>query len=146
MKTLGKVRVGDFTFKLTECNCSSCQSMCLNPCWPLPQEAIALIEAGYGDRLHSDFHEEYENGELILSVRVLAPRTKPDGKYPVCTFFTEGKCELHDTGLKPVEARILSHRAQPDEQWLRDIVGREWDSRAGQQALELWMMQQRKGN
>lgn len=141
MKTLGKVRVGDFTFKLTECNCSSCQSMCLNPCWPLPQEAIALIEAGYGDRLETDTHEEYENGETVLSVRVLAPRTKvgkKNGNYLVCTFFTEGKCELHDTGLKPVEARVLSHRAQPDEQLLRDIVGRAWDSKAGQQALEMW--------
>lgn len=39
----------------SECSCDSCKAMCERPCWPSPEDAERLIDAGYGDKLMLDF-------------------------------------------------------------------------------------------
>jgi hypothetical protein len=112
-----------------DCTCEKCRRMCaLRPCWPTPDEAKAIEEAGYGDRMAETaiFH-----GDEMHTVRCPAPRGKA-GTFALeqtgpCTFFRNGRCELHRKGLKPKEGRLAHHtmtREQSIE--LRLEVGQEW--------------------
>ena len=92
------------------CSCSKCGEMCNRPCWPTPDEAQKLIEAGYGDRLMLDYWvgDGYAGGDI----RLISPANQgyegkmaPSWPQGACTFYKDGLCGLHDLGLKPIEGR-----------------------------------------
>jgi len=50
------VSINDFPTDYSECQgCERGMKFCQRPCWPTPDEARRLIDAGYGDRLMMDF-------------------------------------------------------------------------------------------
>ncbi len=50
------VSINDFPTDYSDCQgCEKGMSFCKRPCWPTPEEAKRLIDAGYGDRLMMDF-------------------------------------------------------------------------------------------
>jgi hypothetical protein len=82
-------------------------------CLPTPEEASKLISRGYGARMatyaFSPDRERYrfvgpsivgcEGGRLLSST-----------KGGACTFRRDdGRCELHDLNLKPMEGRLAHH-------------------------------------
>lgn len=91
--------------KPVSCSCNTCKSMCKEgPCLGTPLDIVAIIEAGYADKL------------CLTEVRSLIPFGIPahetiqpryDKQKKACAFFTdEGLCELHDKGLKPTEGKL----------------------------------------
>jgi hypothetical protein len=80
-------------------------------CMPTPDEARALIRAGYGARLAT--YQVQPDPERFAWVGP-APagsegaRGLPDSKRG-CTFHVGGRCELHNLGLKPWEGRMAHH-------------------------------------
>lgn len=76
-------------------------------CLPTPDEARALIKAGFGDRL--------ARYEFLDGSRVVGPApVDHDGSVLSmtdrrCAFFKDGLCELHALGLKPMEGRLAHH-------------------------------------
>lgn len=99
----------------TACGCAECVEMCeRRACWPTPDEARALIQAGYGDRLMLDWWAGggHDGGDiLLLSPGEVGREGNRAGSWPGgrCTFLTaDKKCELHDAGLKPLEGRAAS--------------------------------------
>lgn len=100
----------------TECDCPICQYMCHAPCCGTPVEVEMLIKAGFDSRLMLD-----DNPDDVYPEPVIKPALKGyEGKrapYHVashqgCTFWKDGKCELHSLGLKPYLGRV-AHHAQP---------------------------------
>lgn len=95
------------------CACQSCTAMCANTtCLPTPDEARALIRAGFGDRLATYRHP-------LLGWQMVGPAPKGmEGARDLtdtkrgCTFFDGQHCELHSIGLKPLEGR-LAHHSRP---------------------------------
>lgn len=94
------------------CDCQTCASMCANStCLPTPNEAQALIEAGYGPRLATyRFWPDRDNMAVIGP----APRGREGSRNLMhtkrgCTFFDGRHCELHSQGLKPLEGRLAHH-------------------------------------
>lgn len=92
------------------CACKQCQDMCRNRvCWPTPEEAKALIDAGYGARLMMDYWVSDPDINILCPAisgyeSQQAPWT-PTGR---CTFFTdEGLCEINH--LKPLEGKKARH-------------------------------------
>lgn len=83
---------------------------------PTPDEARDLIRAGYGERL-ATYRFEWR-GQVF---RLVGPapaghegsRDRPDTLVGPCTFLRNGKCELHEPGLKPSEGRLASHDRDP---------------------------------
>jgi len=113
-----------------QCSCEKCAAMCEHStCMPTPAEARALIRAGFGRRLTT--YRFYPDPTRLAMV---APAPKgQEGAHDLphsracCTFFTAGKCELHNLGLKPLEGRLTHH----DRDWLpiRMEVAGHWRGR-----------------
>lgn len=125
------------------CSCPECTYMCKRPCWPTVSEARALIRAGYGPRLMLDA-QCHENG---TNTWVLCPANKGhEGRirpwYPVtyegCTFLDGGKCELHNTGLKPLEGRAARHDIKYNGRELGRVFGCSWNTKVGRALVESW--------
>lgn len=112
------------------CSCSKCQSMCANTvCLPTPEEARELAKK-FPERM-AVFKFEPGNDEYSYVAPGIAGReheilnTTTGG---ACTFFANGKCELHDLGLKPLEGRLAYH----DRAWqpVRLHVQSTWKGKA----------------
>ena len=127
----------------SECTCDKCVETCKRcPCLPTPKEATALIKAGYGDRL--SFREKYDDYDDDDSVSVLSMGTTEIKCGEVwngtCDFLTKDNlCELHNTELKPLEARGVRSddcgKSTPD---LHEQVIHLWNSTKGKKVYRNW--------
>ena len=94
-------------YEESECACSKCQSMCKTPCIGTPNEMIDIALAGYADRIAlTGWAAGMLFGTHNRMVDIIAPLY--DEKKGSCTFYTDGRCELHEAGLKPMEGRFAS--------------------------------------
>jgi hypothetical protein len=61
-----------------------------------------------------------------------------------CTFQDEitGLCELHDLGLKPIEAKLAIHGGKPDYSLsdIRDRIEAAWNNTKAQEIVREWAM------
>lgn len=129
-------RFGETTFryimrksgrKPTCCQCAKCQSQCHTPCLGTPEDIVKLIEAGYKDRLSPT---EWAVGMImgVCSEPVYMIQANIENGY--CTFFRDGKCELHDKGLKPTEGKLSHHSIKIDNFNLKKslswLIAKEW--------------------
>ena len=108
------------------CACARCRAMCeFSTCLPTEAEAQQLIDAGYGDRLAT-----YRWPDSPRAVTGPAPKGKEGQTLATtmsgaCTFrLPDGRCELHDLGLKPLEGRLALHNRP--WQMVRTEVLRHW--------------------
>jgi hypothetical protein len=88
----------------------------MSSCLPTPAEVKALVDAGYRDRLAF-----YQKDPTSDAVGVIAPKLVGAGVGvqrkrvgAPCTFYLNGKCELHELGLKPLEGRLAHHLRKTD--------------------------------
>lgn len=93
------------------CNYRECKQMCQRtPCLGTPQDILALINAGYVDKLcYTVWAAGMALGHItepIAMVQIKAKGKIQDGE---CVFFNDGKCDLHDSGLKPTEGKLSHH-------------------------------------
>jgi len=137
------------------CSCRVCKGMCKRACWPTPQEAQALLDAGYADRLMLDawiggFDDSYEDVYIVCPSTPgycggLAPGLGDDFNWMDvfgdgalanggCVMQKNGLCMLHDKGLKPIEGRVAHHSKDSDN--LHEAVARTWDSDVGRAVVE----------
>jgi len=116
------------------CTCDICKAMCQEPCWPSPDEAQGLIDAGYSERLMPGIWWRVEEG----AVHVLSPSRQANRLSKRCTFQDRrGLCELHDLGLKPMEGR-LARCDDNGPHFLREKVVETWDNIAAQTLAKKW--------
>ena len=128
---------------ITACACAECVAMCQRrPCWPTPDDAQRLIEAGYADRLMVDWwFDRDQNKTIYLLTPAIVGResgeapAQPEGR---CTFLDEaGLCQLHDCDLKPTEGQIALCAGRTPE-GLHEQIGRTWDAMAAQALIDRW--------
>lgn len=127
-------------FPDVECQCWKCQSMCQRPCFGTPDDIQKLIDAGYEDRLCLDNHCGLEKcAEIDLLTPALKGRESsfaplmPSSKEG-CTFFKDGKCELHGKGLKPSQGRKAIHDHRDTKEEEKKYMG----GKLGASISELW--------
>jgi Fe-S-cluster containining protein len=103
-------------YQETECSCSECRDMCKTRCWPSPEEARKMIEAGLAERMMKEIHYIHDVEGEVHVVCPAIPNFGGKGAPWViarkgCVFFRKDqKCELHGTGYKPIEARLADCR------------------------------------
>lgn len=109
---------------IVACACDACKEMCKRAaCTPTPDDAIALVAAGYKDRLSWSLAWD--------PVRQMWwPVVMPLYKEGACVFLTKDSlCELHDRGLKPSEGRAALHNTPDDG--LRAAIANTWATDKG---------------
>lgn len=131
------------------CTCETCEKMCERPCWLRPAEAKALIQAGYGRRLMADYWVNADGPDtwlLSCALKEYESRTAPfwpAGKLG-CTFWLNGRCELHALGLKPLEGRVHDHETGPhieaDESTIsvHEAIMHEWKVAWARVMFTIW--------
>src|SRR5262245_51533200 len=110
------------------CTCEKCIRACQRaPGWMSPEEARKAIDNGYADRLMRDWFEpssKYGNKERIYVLAPAslgcegkdAPEVDREDLHNIirglewnkgrCTFFNdEGRCEVHESGFKPLQCK-----------------------------------------
>lgn len=122
------------------CSCDICKSFCRRPGWWTVDEAVKAIAAGYGNRMMLEIAPE-------LTFGVLSPTFKGCEKnYALqiyskngCNFWSEGLCELHDTGLEPIECRYCHHLRTGQGQKCHSDLERDWKTSKGQELVAKWV-------
>jgi len=89
------------------CACKDCAEMCQHTaCLGTPQDILRLVEAGYADKLKLTYWMVgmvYNQLDFPIEMYQLAEQP---GKG--CVMLQNGKCQLHDIGLKPTEGYLSS--------------------------------------
>jgi hypothetical protein len=121
----------------------------MRPCWASPEDAIKLIELEYGPMLMNDFWvgERYDNDDEdieILGPAVVGYEGKRANGFITfsgpCVFLTsEGACELHSLGLKPLEGRLALHGMESNKSYsIHKEIAMMWNNKEGQELVEKW--------
>lgn len=126
-----------------QCDCEKCSLMCRCPCCGSVEDFEKIIAAGYADRLMFDDLPSSCDAGPILKPALKGHEGKGapwgTGSERGCTFWKEGKCELHESGLKPIQGKIAHHdneRYYYDE--LAEIMKEDWGSMRGMALIEKW--------
>lgn len=121
------------------CSCEICLAYCKRPGWWTVEEAANVIKAGYANRIMLEIAPEQNFG-------VLSPAFKGcEGGIALniyaqqgCNFFKNNLCELHGTGLMPLECRFCHHdRIGLGKQCHLDIE-KDWNTSNGQSLIKEW--------
>lgn len=121
-------------FKVSECSCSTCASMCKNPCVPTPEEAQELINRGHKDNLivWTSYYQK------LSGIQVVRPRQNESSDERGCVYFNRvtRKCLLHDLNLKPLEGRLAHHApSRSEDQTTHEYVCSRWESPLGRELV-----------
>ena len=121
------------------CSCDVCRSYCNRPGWWTVDEAARALDSGYGPRMMLEMAPGNSFG-------VLSPAFKGnEGDFSRelfsgqgCTFLKDGLCELHGTGLEPLECCFCHHDRIGLGPKCHADIGRDWDSLAGRDLVVRW--------
>lgn len=125
--------------EMNSCTCDRCKAMCKRPCWPTPEEAEAMINAGLAPKMMLDYWMDQSNIYLVCPAENGYEGRKAswwpgmDG----CVFQTpDGLCSIHNSGYKPYEGRMVRHDIKGNK--LHKKVAIMWNSDNGRRVVEKW--------
>ncbi len=121
------------------CSCEICLTYCQRPGWWTVAQASRAVEAGYADRMMLEFSPE-------LTFGVLSPAFKGnEGNIALqsfarqgCTFLKEGLCELHGTGVQPLECQFCHHSRPGLGEKCHSAIEKDWYGKTGQKLVIRW--------
>jgi hypothetical protein len=115
--------------------------MCKNrPCWPTPDEARKLIEAGYAKKLMLDWYVASPDIYVLTPAVVghegdLAPSTCMG--WPQCCLLKNNRCEIHGE-LKPLMAKHAHHDTEKYGSASLEEIAKLWDNEEGRALIKRW--------
>lgn len=116
--------------------------MCHAPCCGTVEDIEALMDAGYGKRLMFDDWPDSRVDEVIKpSLKFFEGQRAPwDVSTALgCTFWRNGKCELHDSGLKPSQGKLALHgQSHKITEEIADFVCASWKTPKGKEVIDRW--------
>ena len=121
------------------CTCRVCVDYCRRPGWWTVEEAARAIEAGYASRMMLEMSPDRSFGVLAPAFRGCEVQFATD-EYAGrgCTFFKEQLCELHGTGLMPLECRFCHHDRPGLGPRCHADIGRDWNTAGGRALVVRW--------
>lgn len=125
------------------CDCQYCQRMCRSPCNGSVEDMEKLIDAGYAKRLmFDDLPSQEMNGAIIKpALKGYEGKQSPweTSSERGCTFWKKGKCELHDSGLKPWQGKIAIHDNTTNYYGeFAKLLDEDYASERGKALIECW--------
>lgn len=124
------------------CSCEICLYYCQRPGWWTVQEVSRAVQAGYANRMMLEISPEMTFG-------VLSPAFKGcEGNFALniyahrgCNFLKNDLCELHGTGLMPLECRFCHHNRVGLGLKCHLDIEKDWNTAVGQAQVEKWVRQ-----
>lgn len=121
------------------CDCEVCRSFCDRPGWWTVREAARALAAGYANRMMLEVSPERDFGELSPAFQGC------EGGFAIqelsdcgCNFLVGGLCELHGTGLQPLECRFCHHDRPGCGEACHADLEKDWNTLMGQQLVMKW--------
>jgi hypothetical protein len=116
-----------------------CVSFCQRPGWWTVEEAGRAIQAGFAGRMMLEMAPE-------ATFAVLSPAFKGcEGNFALepcaangCNFLKEGRCELHGTGVQPLECRFCHHNRSGQGPLCHADLEKDWNTPAGRALVNRW--------
>jgi hypothetical protein len=121
------------------CTCDICRSYCKRPGWWTVEEAKKVIRAGYANRMMLEIAPELTFG--VLSPAFIGCEGDIALKiysHKGCTFLKNGLCELHGSGLMPLECRFCHHVRFGQGQQCHLDIEKDWHTPEGQRLVRTW--------
>lgn len=121
------------------CACETCVRYCARPGWWSVDEAARAIEAGYATRMMLEMAPD-------LTFGVLSPAFKGNEvdfankllSLSGCTFLSDGRCELHGTGVQPLECRHCHHARPGAGPRCHAALEQDWSTPKGRALVARW--------
>ncbi len=121
------------------CSCSICISYCRRPGWWTVEEAASAIEAGYAARMMLEMSPDRSFGVLSPAFRGCEMQfAASEYQSRGCTFFKDQRCELHGSGLMPLECRFCHHDRPGLGPRCHADIGKSWNTAAGRALVVRW--------
>lgn len=115
------------------CTCEVCRRYCRRPGWWTVEEAARAINAGYSGRMMLEISPEMTFGVLSPAFRGCEGKIATNlHAHRGCNFLKDGLCELHSTGLMPLECRFCHHDRVRLGPKCHEALEREWNTKSGQ--------------
>lgn len=124
------------------CTCDVCVSFCRRPGWWTVEEAARAMDAGYGTRMMLEMgpanafavlSPAFKGAEQDFATNIHA--------HHGCTFLVDKRCQLHGTGLQPLECRCSCHDRPGMGERCHADLGRQWNSPSGRALVVRWSNQ-----
>jgi hypothetical protein len=121
------------------CTCDTCIGYCIRPGWWTVEEAERVIDAGLTHRIMLEMDPEgmfgvlspaFKGCEADLALNAYASAG--------CTFFKNQRCELHCSGLMPLECCFCHHDRPGEGQQCHSDIEQDWNSHAGRTLVMRW--------
>jgi hypothetical protein len=121
------------------CGCEVCVAYCVRPGWWTVEEAAWAVTVGYARRMMLELAPEGTFGVLSPAFKgnegdFASNRCARNG----CTFLSQNRCELHGTGLQPLECRFCHHERRGLGPCCHADLEKDWNTPAGQALVERW--------
>lgn len=121
------------------CQCEVCVGYCARPGWWAVEEAARAIDAGYAGRMMLEMSPDCTFGVLAPAFRgcemdFAQNRFARRG----CTFLKGDLCELHGTGLQPLECRYCHHERRGSGLRCHAALEQDWNTAAGRALVVRW--------
>lgn len=95
------------------CSCKKCQEQCRSVCLGTPSDILRIAQAGYSQYIKPTM---WAVGMLVGKTKepVLMLQLEYNEETGYCCMFEDGKCKLHEAGIKPIEGKLSSHLIRKD--------------------------------
>jgi hypothetical protein len=124
------------------CTCEICVGYCMRPGWWTVEQAVRVLDAGFGNRMMLEIAPELTFGVLSPAFKgcersVATNQFAGNG----CTFFRDDRCELFGTGHEPLECRFCHHDRRGLGPKCHADPEKDWQTSAGQALVDKWVKQ-----
>jgi len=121
------------------CGCDICLAYCSRPGWWTVAEAAHAIDSGYASRMMLEMSPDRSFGVLSPAFKgnelgFAMQRFADQG----CTFLYNRLCELHDTGIQPLECRFCHHDRVGQGPLCHAAIEKDWQTPAGIALVVKW--------
>jgi len=121
------------------CACETCLGYCKRPGWWTVEQATRALDADYGNRMMLEMAPDHSFGVLSPAFR----GNEVDFARKIfesqgCTFLKDGLCELHGTGLQPLECRFCHHDRPGLGPKCHAEIEQDWNTPAGRDLVVRW--------
>lgn len=117
----------------SQCSCKTCASMCKQtPCLGTPDDIKKLIDNGHINKISATLWLAGMFIDGTPPIQMATPLRTNFG----CIFHQNDLCQLHDSGLKPIEGKLAKHDVYGENTSVTTTVAKTWADPANKKTID----------